>query len=74
MRNALSRVVAWVTRRSGQSGEADETSDGSGSFAGSRLDASVNQGHGQGSPRAASEMAAVQEEANRLTQEDQHRE
>jgi len=74
MRNALSRVVAWLTRRSGQSDEADVAADDSGGFAGSRLDASVNQGHGQGDPRAASEMAAVQEEADRLTQTDQHRE
>ena len=73
MRTALSRVVAWVSRRSGQSGEADERGDKSDGFAGSRLDASVNQGHGQGDPRAASEMAAVKEEADRLTQADQHR-
>ena len=73
MRNALSRVVAWLSRRSDRSGEADKTGDESGG-AGSRLDASVNQGHGQGDPRAASEMAAVQEQADRLTQTDQHRE
>ncbi|WP_058997423.1 hypothetical protein [Haloarcula sp. CBA1127] len=73
MRTALSRVVAWVTRRSDPSGEADETGDESSSFTGSLLDASVNQGHGQGDPQAASEMAAVQEEANRLAQADQHR-
>ena len=74
MRHALSRVVVWLTRRSDQSGEADDTGDDSGSFTGSRLDASVNQGHGQSNPRAASEMAAVQEEADRLTQADQHHE
>ncbi|MDQ2071248.1 hypothetical protein ACODNH_13305 [Haloarcula sp. NS06] len=74
MRTALSRVVAWFIHRSGQSGEADETGDESGSFTGSLLDASVNRGHGQGDPQAASEMAAVQEEADRLTQADQHRE
>ncbi|RKS83968.1 hypothetical protein BDK61_3365 [Haloarcula quadrata] len=74
MRDALSRVVAWLSRRSDRSGEADKTGDESGGFAGSRLDASVNQGHGQGDPRAASEMAAVQAEADRLTQTDQHRE
>ena len=74
MRNALSRAVAWLTRRDGQSDDADATDDDSGSFAGSLLDASVNRGHGQGDPRAASEMAAVQEQADRLTQTDQHRE
>jgi len=72
MRDALSRVVAWFT---GSDKSADETdaSDDSG-FAGSLLDASVNRGHGQGDQRAASEMAAVQEEADRLAEQDQHRE
>jgi len=74
MRNALSRAVAWLTRRDGQSDDADATDDDSGSFAGSLLDASVNRGHGQGDPRVDSEMAAVREEADRLAQQDQHRE
>jgi hypothetical protein len=74
MRDALSRIVARLTCRDGKSSGADATDDDSGSFAGSLLDASVNHGHGQGDPRAASEMAAVREEADRLAQQDQHRE
>jgi len=73
MRDALSRAVTWLSRRSDQSGEADEPSDDSGGFAGSLLDASVNHGHGQGSPKAAGEMAELQEEATRLAEQDQHR-
>ncbi|WP_367175963.1 hypothetical protein [Haloarcula rubripromontorii] len=74
MRDALSRAVTWLSRRSDQSGEADEPSGDSGGFAGSLLDASVNHGHGQGSPKAAGEMAAVREEADRLAQADRNRE
>ena len=73
MRNALSRVVAWLTRRRGQAGETDDTGDESGGFAGSLLDASVNHGHGQGDPQAASEMAELQAEATRLAEQEQHR-
>ncbi|MEF8829755.1 MAG: hypothetical protein V5A49_12015 [Haloarcula sp.] len=73
MRDAISRVVTWFARRDGQSGEADAADDSAG-FAGSLLDASVNYGHGQGDPQAASEMAAVQDEADRLAEQDQHRE
>jgi len=70
---ALSRVVAWLTGSDGQPGEADTTDDDSTGFAGSPLDASVNHGHGQGDPQAASEMAELQEEATRLAEQDQHR-
>jgi len=72
MRAALSRVVAWLTGSDSQSGEADTADDYTG-FAGSLLDASVNHGHGQGDPQAASEMAELQEEATRLAEQDQHR-
>ena len=73
MRNALSRVVAWLSRRSDRSGAADAAADDSGSFAGSLLDASVNYSHGQSDRQASSEMAELQEEANRLAEQDQHR-
>ncbi|EMA19747.1 MULTISPECIES: hypothetical protein [Haloarcula] len=74
MRDALSSIVARLTRRDGQSGGADTAADDNASFAGSLLDASVNYSHGQSDRQATSEMAAVQEEANRLAQADQHRE
>jgi hypothetical protein len=73
MRAALSCVVAWLTGSDSQSGEADTADDDSTGFAGSLLDASVNHGHGQGDPQAASEMAELQAEANRLAEQDQHR-
>jgi hypothetical protein len=74
MRDAISRLLTWLPRRNGQSGETDVADDDSGGFAGSLLDASVNRGHGQGDPQAASEIAAMRAEADRLAEQDQHRE
>jgi hypothetical protein len=75
MRDAVSRLFAWLagTDADESRAEADGT-DGGGDFAGSLLDASVNRGHGQGDPQAASEMAELQSEADRLAEQDQHRE
>ncbi|AJF26185.1 MULTISPECIES: hypothetical protein [Haloarcula] len=73
MRDALSSIVVRLIRRDGQSGAADAAADDSGSFAGSLLDASVNYSHGQSDRQASSEMAELQEEANRLAEQDQHR-
>ena len=61
------------------SGNSDEgASDGSaddGEFAGSLLDWSVNYGHGPdgGRGEAAREMAQIQEKAELLDEQDQHR-
>ncbi|MFB6224612.1 MAG: hypothetical protein ABEH86_13195 [Haloarcula sp.] len=77
MRDAVSRLYSWLARSDSDSdepaGDVDVSDDDSGGFAGSLLDASVRRGHGQGDPRAASEIAAVQEETARLTEQDQYR-
>ncbi|GCF13110.1 hypothetical protein Harman_10450 [Haloarcula mannanilytica] len=75
MRNVVSRVLTWLT-----GADADESavetdgSDDSGVFAGSLLDSSVNYSHGQSDAQAASEVAAIQDEAERLAEQDRHRE
>jgi len=73
MPSALHRLVAWVTGR--ESGDPDETdSSDDSTFAGSLLDSSVNYSHGQSDAQAASEMAEIQADAERLAEQDQHRE
>jgi hypothetical protein len=75
MRNVVSRVFAWISGTDTGEPESDtDESDDSGVFAGSMLDSSVNYSHGQRDAQAASEMAAIQDEANRLAEQDQHRE
>ncbi|KAA9398901.1 hypothetical protein Har1130_11885 [Haloarcula sp. CBA1130] len=73
MRDALHRLVAWLTGSgSGNPDEADPSDDSV--FAGSLLDSSVNYSHGQSDAQAASEMDEIQAEAERLAEQDQHRE
>ncbi|MDS0222004.1 hypothetical protein NDI54_11665 [Haloarcula sp. S1AR25-5A] len=75
MRNIASRVLGWITGTDTDEREADtDGSDDSGVFAGSVLDSSVNYSHGQRDAQAASEMAEIQDEANRLAEQDRHRE
>ncbi|EMA00921.1 hypothetical protein SAMN05443574_101349 [Haloarcula vallismortis] len=73
MRDALRRLVTWLTGSgSGKPDESDPSDDSA--FAGSLLDSSVNYSHGQSDTQAASEMAEIQAEAERLAEQDQHRE
>ncbi|WP_254279195.1 hypothetical protein [Haloarcula marina] len=58
------------TLRRGDRGDAEDGDDG---FAGSRLDASVNQSHGESGQTAAREMDEIQERAQTLSQADQRR-
>ncbi|MFU1782550.1 hypothetical protein ACM16X_14295 [Haloarcula japonica] len=75
MRDTVDRLVTWLTGADAdESADETEAADDSGVFAGSLLDSSVNYSHGQGDAQAASEVADLQAEAERLAEQDRHRE
>ena|GEM_PF-838342 len=69
----LRRLLEAISSDGTDSGSDDESSDDG--FAGSLLDWSVNYGHGPdgGRGEAAREMAQIQEQAEVLDEQDQHR-
>ena len=67
---AFSRVVRWVRDTFTAGDSTDEQAAEDTEFAGSRLDASVNEAHGMDTRLAKEEVAELQEEAAEL--DDQH--
>lgn len=73
----ISRILSWVSNLIGRTGSDDRSANGDagsteeeGGFVPSRMDASVLEGHGMNTVEAEQELTELQEQGERLQEED----